>query len=61
MINLLQIIKLLTGCKWKNKLVEMELWSKLAGVALKQENYNMVLIQKTSVKSTLTVNVLLVA
>ena len=36
------MFSLLTDCQWKESLIEMELWTKLASTALKQEDYKLV-------------------
>ena len=38
----LQVVLLLSECQWKDKLIEMELWTKLASIALRQKEYKLV-------------------
>ena len=38
----LQVVVLLSECHWKDKLIEMELWTKLASITLRQKEYKLV-------------------
>ena len=39
-----EVIAMVTGCEWRDSLVELELWVKTAGAALRNHEYQMVSI-----------------